>query len=165
MMKRSLATVVILALITPAMAEEKSELIGTQALPISLFKLSDNKYFRSKDLLGKKNLVVSFFATWCVPCAKEIPKLHEMAAEMKGKDLEFILVDVNEKKDKVAKHIAKKEYTLPVILDKYGKAFENFKGVTLPLLVVINKKGVITYHRTGYKDGEEIELIAHLKTL
>ena len=165
MTKRSLATIVILAFIIPAMAEEKSELIGTQALPISLFKLSDNKYFRSKDLLGKKNLVVSFFATWCVPCAKEIPKLQEMADEMKGKDLEFILVDVNEKKDKVAKHIAEKEYTLPVILDKYGKAFESFKGVTLPLLVVINKKGIITYHRTGYKDGEELELIAHLKTL
>ena len=165
MTKKLIPTVVILAFIIPAMAEEKSKLIGTQAPSIYLFKLSSNKYFRSKDLLGEKTLVVSFFATWCVPCAKEIPKLHEIAAEMKEKDLEFILVDVNEKKDKVAKHVAEKEYTLPVILDKYGKAFESFKGVPLPLFVVINKKGIITYHRTGYQDGEELELIAHLKTL
>ena len=80
MTKKLIPTVVILAFIISAMAEEKSELIGTQAPSIYLFKLSSNKYFRSKDLLGEKTLVVSFFATWCVPCAKEIPKLHEIAA-------------------------------------------------------------------------------------
>ncbi|MCS5623847.1 MAG: redoxin domain-containing protein [Candidatus Marinimicrobia bacterium] len=54
---------------------ENSIKVGDQAPPISLFKLESNKYFRSKELLGEKILVVSFFATWCVPCAKEILEL------------------------------------------------------------------------------------------
>ena len=138
--------------------------VGDEAPPISLFKLESNKYFRSKELLGEKNLVVSFFATWCVPCAKEIPELIKMSKEL-GADFQFILVDVNEKRDLVRKHVDEKGITLQVILDKYGKVFESFSGVTLPLLVVIDKKGKITYHHTGYVKGDEKKLKKHLKTL
>ena len=138
--------------------------VGDKAPPIILFKLEQNKYFRSKEFIGEKHLVVSFFATWCVPCAKEIPKLHELDEKF-GDDYQFILVDVNEKKDKVAKHVKNKEYTLQVILDRYGKVFEAFGGTALPLTVVINKKGVITYHHTGYEPGDELKLEKHLKTL
>ncbi len=138
--------------------------VGDQAPPISLFKLESNKYFRSKELLGEKILVVSFFATWCVPCAKEIPELIKMSNEF-GDDFQFLLVDVNEKRDLVKKHVAEKGITLQVILDKYGKVFESFSGVTLPLLVVIDKKGQITYHHTGYVKGDEKNLLKHLKTL
>jgi len=138
--------------------------IGDQAPPISLFKLENNKYFRSKELLGKKNLVVSFFATWCVPCAKEIPELTKISKQL-GDDFEFLLVDVNEKRDKVKEHVSKKGITLQVVLDKYGKTFEKFGGEALPLLVVIDKNGKITYHHTGYIDGDEIKLKEHLKTL
>ena len=138
--------------------------VGDEAPPISLFKLESNKYFRSKELLGEKNLVVSFFATWCVPCAKEIPELIKMSKEFED-DFQFILVDVNEKRDLVRKHVDEKGITLQVILDKYGKVFESFSGVTLPLLVVIDKKGQITYHHTGYVKGDEKKLLKHLKTL
>ena len=138
--------------------------VGDEAPPISLFKLESNKYFRSKELLGEKNLVVSFFATWCVPCAKEIPELIKMSKEFED-DFQFILVDVNEKRDLVRKHVDEKGITLQVILDKYGKVFESFSGVTLPLLVVIDKKGKITYHHTGYVKGDENKLKKHLKTL
>ena len=154
----------LLFILTFSFSAENIIKVGDQAPPISLFKLESNKYFRSKELLGEKNLVVSFFATWCVPCAKEIPELIKMSKEF-GDDFQFILVDVNEKRDLVKKHVDEKGITLQVILDKYGKVFESFSGVTLPLLVVIDKKGQITYHHTGYVKGDEKNLLKHLKTL
>ena len=138
--------------------------VGEKAPPVILFKLEQNKYFRSKDLLGEKNQIFSFFATWCQPCAKEIPKLHELDEKF-GDDYQFILVDVNEKKDKVSKHVKEKGYTLQVILDRYGKIFETFGGTAMPLTVVVNKEGIITYHHTGYEPGDEFKLEKHLKTL
>jgi cytochrome c biogenesis protein CcmG, thiol:disulfide interchange protein DsbE len=138
--------------------------IGDQAPPIYLFKIEDNKYFKSKDLLGKKNLIVSFFATWCVPCAKEIPELTKLSKQF-GDDFHFLLVDVNEKKNIVKEHISKKGITLQVVLDKYGKTFEKFGGTTLPLLVVIDKRGNISYKHTGYVSGDEKQLKKHLLTL
>ena len=143
---------------------QENTFIGEKASPVILFKLDQNKYFKSKDLLGEKNLVFSFFATWCLPCAKEIPKLHELDKKF-GDDFQFILIDVNEKKNKVAKYVKDKEYTLQVILDRYGKIFEAFGGTAMPLTVVVNKEVVITYHHTGYEPGDELKLEKHLKTL
>lgn len=144
---------------------EKSKVkVGDDAPPISLFKLESNKYFRSKELLGKKNLVVSFFATWCGPCAKEIPELTKISKQF-GDDFQFLLVDVSEKRDKVKKHVEEKGITLQVVLDKYGVVRKSFGGMDVPLLVVINKKGKITYYHTGYEKGDEEKLKEHLKTL
>ena len=148
------------------LSAESNLKVGDPAPPISLFKLESNKYFRSKDFIGEKHLVVSFFATWCVPCAKEIPKLIEMSEEL-GDEFQFVLVDVKEKRDVVKKHVDKKEITLQVVLDKYGMVFEKFGGVVLPLLVVIDKNGKVTYHtgQKGYEEGDELKLKKHLKTL
>ena len=143
---------------------QENTFIGEKASPVILFKLDHNKYFKSKALLGEKNLVFSFFATWCLPCAKEIPKLHELDKKF-GDDFQFILIDVNEKKNKVANHVKDKGYTLQVILDRYGKTFEAFGGTAMPLTVVVNKEGIITYHHTGYEPGDEFKLEKHLKTL
>lgn len=150
--------------ISVGLAEKDGVNVGDDAPPISLFKLESNKYFRSKELLGKKNLVVSFFATWCVPCAKEIPELTKLSEQF-GDDFQFLLVDVNEKKNIVKEHISKEGITLQVVLDKYGKTFEKFGGTTLPLLVVIDKKGNISYKHTGYVSGDEKQLKKHLLKL
>ena len=152
-------------LIGPITAKDKSDMVGTKAPHISLFKLKNNKYYRTKKLIGKKDIVLSFFATWCGPCLKEIPELHKLSAEMS--DIEFILINVNEKRDKVAKHVDKKGYTIPVILDKYGVALKSFKAETLPLplTVVVNKKGIITYYHSGYNPGDEKILKNHLEKI
>ena len=109
-------------------------------------------------------VVVSFFATWCVPCAKEIPELTKLSKQF-GDEFQFLLVDVNEKRDKVKEHVLNKGISLPVVLDKYGKTFEKFGGKTLPLLVVVNKDGLVSYHHTGYKSGDELLLKEHLESL
>jgi len=148
-----------------AFSNKKDEMVGQSAPFVSLFKLEDNKYFRTKKFIGKKNIVLSFFATWCSPCLKEIPELHKISKEMN--DVEFILVNVNEKRGKVFKHVADKGYTLPVILDKYGVALKSFKAesLPLPLTVVIDKKGIITYYHSGYKPGDEKNLKNHLEKI
>ena len=99
-----------------------------------------------------------------VPCAKEIPELTKLSKQF-GDEFQFLLVDVNEKRDKVKEHVLNKGISLPVVLDKYGKTFEKFGGKTLPLLVVVNKDGLVSYHHTGYKSGDEILLKEHLESL
>ena len=79
-------------------------------------------------------------------------------------DFEFVLIDVNEKKGKVQKHVEDNNITLQVILDKYGRVFKSY-GETLPLLVVIDKQGKISYYHTGYQKGDEKKLSKHLKSL
>ena len=156
---------IVIALISSICFPKQSTVsIGDEAPPISLFKLESNKYYKSKESINQKNLVVSFFATWCVPCEREIPELIKMSKEF-DKDFKFLLVDVNEKRHLVKKYVEEKNISLQVVLDKYGKVFESFGGETLPLLVVIDKQGNITYLHTGYQDGDQNKLKKHLASL
>lgn len=51
-----------------------------------------------KDMKGKV-VVVDVWATWCGPCKGEIPSLQALEEEMKGKDVEFVSISVDEAKD------------------------------------------------------------------
>jgi thiol-disulfide isomerase/thioredoxin len=155
---------ILLLILSYGFSAESKLKVGDEAPPIFLMELESNKYFGSKEFLGKKNLVVNFFATWCIPCEKEIPELIKMSKEL-GDDFQFVLVDVNETPIVVKKHVDEKKIPLQVILDVHGKVFERFGSNALPLLVVIDKKGKITYHHTGYQKGDELRLKSHLIAL
>ena len=154
--------------------------IGKSASPISLLKISDNKYFRTKTILGDKNIVISFFGTWCGPCRKEIPKLQEIYNDIDKDEFEFLLICVSniiptgstkvfkEKIPDIKKFINGVGTDIPVLIDKYALVWKKFADMNkpeFPLTVVINKDGKVSYHHHGYSPGDEIKLKKHLETL
>ena len=76
---------------------------------------------------------------------------------------EFILVSVREKKPLIKDFVSKKNISLQVVMDKFGKTFKKFGGNKTPLMIVINKRGFITYKLETFNAGYEIELVEHLK--
>ena len=146
-------------------AEVKSDIIGEKAPAISLLRMDNNKFFRSEILLGKKHIVLCFFATWSVACALEIPKLQEIEAGINNEDISFFLVNVRETINTVSPFVHDKIYTFPVLMDRHGLILKKFYGTELPLIIVINRDGIVTYQQIGYKDNDELQLIAHLKIL
>jgi thiol-disulfide isomerase/thioredoxin len=59
----------------------------------------NGKMVSMKDLQGKA-VFVDVWATWCGPCKKEIPALKKLEEEMRGKNIEFVSISVDEAKDK-----------------------------------------------------------------
>ena len=136
--------------------------VGDKAPPINLFRLDNNKYYHLKDEIGKNTIVVSFFATWCEPCKKEIPKLNTMIDTLDVDSISFYYINVSKiippGKKKVAKEtkklvrIMKKKLgiKIPILLDKYALMYQNYKVPILPTTVVIDKTGNISYYHSGY---------------
>lgn len=61
-----------------------------------------------KDLQGRAQrlsalrghiVVVNFWATWCAPCQEELPRLSKLADEWAGKDVRFVAVSIDDRKD------------------------------------------------------------------
>lgn len=146
---------------------------GTDA-PKFFLKSIKGEEFYSSDYYGQPrktmnapkerfNVVISFFATWCVPCKKEIPELERL--KEKYPDVKFFLIDVGEDKETVEKHLQITPITLPILLDKYGKTAEKFlvqkPGTTLavlPTLAMINKDGKVHFYKKGYVEGDEAKI-------
>lgn len=97
------------------------------------------------DLKGKY-VYVEVWATWCGPCIREMPELKSLIAEYKGKNIVFVSISVDEKKnyDKWKKVIADKNVGgIQLISDKELDAdFMKFYGVSLlPRSILLGPDG------------------------
>jgi peroxiredoxin len=108
----------------------------------------------SQEKFKDKILIVSFFATWCPPCRKELPHMNEVYHEYKDDDdVEIIVVSTDQDKFLVPPFIEKNGFDFPVYYaDGLNKAF-GVKGI--PTLFVVDKQGMIRYKKVGYSEGEE----------
>ena len=142
-----------------------------------LTDLSGNDFFASR-VYGDRakepsEVVLSFFATWCIPCRDEVPQLEILSKTFP--EIQFYLVSVKDQEDTILKWLNELKVELPVLVDKYGKTAKKFNVIgesdtgqefaSLPSLFIIDKSGAIIYQHTGYKSGDEIELQKILETL
>lgn len=137
-----------------------------ETAPTFFLRLSTGKSFFMTKMVGPrakepKPIVLSYFATWCIPCKKEIPQLEILQKKYPG--VGIYLVDVNEPPDLVAAYIDEYEIGLKVLLDRYGKVATKYgvvneQGVgNLPTLFIIDEDGTIILSHVGYKEGDEKE--------
>ena len=111
------------------------------------FKLKglDGKTYESAALRGEV-LVVSFGATWCVPCTWELVAIEELKVEYTGKPVRFLWVSIEEKErtsDNLLRHYAKeRKLTIPVLRDPEAALFSRFSTSTrIPLVVFYDREG------------------------
>ena len=170
--------IIIAFLFNLALGDINTIKVGDSAPIINLFQLNTENYFRSKELIGKKNIVISFFGTWCAPCKKEIPELQKLYDTLDKDDYEFLLICVSnikppgssvpyiEKPATINQFINKLKVSIPVLLDKYSISWSKYNSDgSFPLTVVINKEGKISFHKHGYEDGDAKILKKHLLKL
>jgi cytochrome c biogenesis protein CcmG/thiol:disulfide interchange protein DsbE len=102
-------------------------------------------------------VILSFWATYCVPCQKEIPELTKYAEKHTADKVKVFLINIDQEgAPKVEPFVKEKAYTLPVLLDPYRKTAERFGVRTLPALIVIGPDGIIRYSSVGYKEGTDL---------
>jgi thiol-disulfide isomerase/thioredoxin len=117
-------------------------------------------------------VVLSFWATWCEPCKKEIPLLMKIADGFADKPVKFFLVNTLEQtkepthtEDSVKAAISARGYTLPCLVDATGRVADSYRVRSLPALVVIDKAGVIRKINRGFEEGFESSLRTLLNDL
>ena len=113
------------------------------------------------ETLEKGPVVVSFWATWCKPCLKEMPHLNRMAGEY-GDQITFLAVNTDNSKSvaKVAPFISSKGFdNLVVPLDTGAELASLLQvGGIVPFLIIFDSQGREIYRHVGYKEGDEVEL-------
>ncbi len=122
---------------------------------------SDGGTVNFHDTLEKGPVVVSFWATWCKPCLKEMPHLNRMAGEY-GDQVTFLAVNTDNSKSvaKVAPFISSKGYDNLIVPLDTGAELSSLLQVVgiVPFLIVYDSNGREIYRHVGYKEGDEEEL-------
>ncbi len=131
---------------------------GAGAPPDFVLKDLQGKTFRLSDHLGKEVVYLSFWATWCVPCRRELPELQTMYDELAAQG--FLVVAVNT--DPPANHgqvkpwVAQRRFTFPFVLDPDNNVLDTFNpSRALPFGVLIDRQGNLHQTYAGYRTGDE----------
>lgn len=141
-----------------AIAKPEKLDIGTEAPSCYAYFLSGGDFFLSRyvGLKARSNLkspiVFSFFTTFCIPCRKEIPYLQTL--QEKYPNIKVFLVNVGEESELISSYIKSMGFTLPVLLDRYGKISEKYFAKVTPTLVTINPDGKIGFYKQGYSEAD-----------
>ena len=149
MMKRRLQFSLLLAPLalccSVAAAQESAGVPAEPTGPTVRLKALDGKVYDTAEMRGEV-VVVSFGATWCVPCAWELKAIEELKEEYAGKPVRFIWVSIEEKgrtSDRLLRNYAKSNrLTIPVLRDEDKAAFLQFSETTrIPLVVFFDRRG------------------------
>ena len=119
-------------------------------------KNSEKKLINILDLNSK--YVVNFWATWCIPCKKELPDLKKMKID--NKNFKIIIVSIDKKSIKDQLNFLKKNKVngLTTYFDKNMIFFKSLKlrGIPTTLLIkqqkiIAKKEGIFSYNKNSLK--------------
>src|SRR5882672_8144599 len=106
--------------------------------------------------IGKKPVIVEFWATWCPICAELLPRM-EAAQRKYGDRAEFLVVAVavNQSKNTVRRHLERHPMPFTFLWDGNGAAVRAFQAPSTSYIAVLDAKGRVVY--TGVGADQEIE--------
>lgn len=131
------------------------------------FQDTDNKWRQYTDLKGEKLTIIDFWATWCSPCAKALPKLNELYQKYKDKGVVFIGLNIDSPKNnaKIKPFANAYKISYPVLKDPNSQLAAQLNISSIPTLLIINTKNEIVFRHLGYRSGDENLIEQQLKTL
>lgn len=135
-----------------------------RAAPTLILKNMDGEQF---DLTNSKGrwVFVHFWAAWCGPCRKEMPKIQTIFSQLDQDKLEIVLVNTAESEDIVFSFIAGVASDLNPLMDTNGLVTEQWQPRGLPATFFVDPKGKLQYLALGGRDWEQAEYLNFLKKL
>ena len=156
---RTLLVVAIALIATAAKAQLPSVLLkNTEGRTIDTAKL-DNE---------GKPFVISFFATWCKPCNRELKAVSEQYADWQdetGMKVVAISIDQAQNINKVKPMVDAEGWEYEVLLDP-NSDFRRALGIQMiPHVLIIDGEGKIVESRSGYTEGAENHIIEKIREI
>ena len=132
-----------------------------------------------KDLKGKQvniqsveneghPIVISFWATWCKPCKKELNTISEVYEDWQdetGVKLIAISIDDSRSLSKVKPEVNTNGWEYDILLDTNKELCRSLGVTSVPHTFLLDGKGNIVWEHRGYIDGDEDELLEQIELL
>ena len=155
---------ILVATIFTAMYADKQRDI---MLPDLSIRLLDGKRVRLSALLEEGPLLVSFWATWCAPCKKEMIFLEEFHQKYNENSFRVLAISTDSPKSmsKVKSYIRAKKYTFLVGIDPNQEIAKKMNALLMPTTLILNKDRKVSWYHQGFIPGDEKEIEAQIRAV
>jgi len=111
------------------------------------------------DYLGKP-VVLNFWASWCGPCASEMPDFEEAYKE-RGDKIQFLMINLTdgyqETMESATEYIQEQGFTFPVFYDTESNAANTYATYSIPMTFFIDSEGYMVARATGALDSATLK--------
>ena len=141
----------------PTPHQVPESVIGEKAPSIDISR-ADGRALSLREFQGKV-VFMTFFASWCSPCRRELPELGDMQNKLGGKGLQIIAVGVDtDEADGRAFISGLGSLSIEVGFDPQSKTIGRYDVANMPTGYLIDRKGNIRYKSVGFGETTRKEL-------
>ena len=146
-----------------ANGSDAAVLTSNMAPDFTLLTLDGNEVSLS-DFKGQV-VVINYWATWCPPCVREIPRLLRISEQYRDQGVVVLGVNTTWQDDraKVEQFVREKAMRYPVLLESTSDVAEQYRVRLMPTTFIIDRSGRIVHSKVGEVDEATLE--GQIKTL
>ena len=144
-----------------------SSFLFCQSIPDFSLKNIDGTVFKLSEYLGKKIIVVEFWAAWCKPCKKLLKRLNKIYRNYRN-SVEVVAISVDDSSafSMVESYIKGRRFEFTVLLDPDNRVSKMFNPtLKIPFTLILDFQGEIVYTHAGYIPGVEVEIEKVIKQI
>ena len=153
--ERSLASVLLALSLSVPQPARAAEPIGS--VPGITTRDMGGKRFDLTKHLKEGPAVITFWATWCKPCRKELPELQKLVERYGKQGFQVIAVNGDGPVDaaKIRPFIRARKFDFSVLLDPDGEIKRRFQVEVFPTTFLVDRDRRIVHRQVGYRQGDE----------
>lgn len=130
-------------------------------LPSIELKTLSGQFINTNQIAQENQLIIiSLWATWCVPCKNELDAVAEVYEDWVSEtDVKYFAISIDDSRTskRIKPMVDGKVWEFEILLDENSELKRAFGVSTVPYTVIV-KNGLMVYKHTGYTPGYEDEL-------
>ena len=138
-------------------------------LPNIEVKTLDGNSFNIQELENDNNpIVISFWATWCSPCKRELNTYMDYYGDWQdetGVKIVAVSIDDSRSTNRVSPYIMSSGWEFEILLDPAGDFKRAMQVMNVPHTFLYNGNGELVWSHNNYAEGDEEELYEELLKL
>ena len=129
----------------------------------------DNDQVSLEEVKGEQLTVIDFWATWCKPCTKAMPKLNNLYLRYKDQGVSMIGISCDGPRSiaKVPAVANNLQIDYHILKDIDCEVMNEYQYQAFPTLIILNEENEVVYEHEGFSSGDEKEIeeaiVEHLK--